>query len=46
MGRVTGFGVGLAFDEVEVWARRIRRFWDGHLDALETEIARGRRSQR
>ncbi|MDQ0374440.1 ArsR/SmtB family transcription factor [Cellulomonas humilata] len=34
-----------AFDEVEVWARRIRRFWVGHLDALETEIARGRRSR-
>ena len=34
-----------AFDEVEAWARRIRRFWDGHLDALETEIARGRRSR-
>ena len=31
-----------AFDEVEVWARGIRRFWAGHLDALETEIARGR----
>ncbi|GEL99677.1 ArsR/SmtB family transcription factor [Cellulomonas terrae] len=34
-----------AFDEVEAWARRVRRFWGGHLDALETEIARGRRSR-
>ena len=34
-----------AFDELEVWARRIRRFWAGHLDALDTEIARGRRSR-
>lgn len=32
-----------AFDEVERWAHGIRRFWDGRLDALETEIARGRR---
>ncbi|WP_246280724.1 ArsR/SmtB family transcription factor [Cellulomonas humilata] len=32
-----------ALDEVERWAHRVRRFWDGHLDALETEIARGRR---
>jgi DNA-binding transcriptional ArsR family regulator len=34
-----------AFDEVEAWARRVRRFWAGPLDALETEIARGRRSR-
>lgn len=34
-----------AVDEVEAWARRVRRFWDRHLDALETEIARGRRSR-
>lgn len=35
-----------ALDEVEAWARRTRRFWDGHLDALETEIARGARNRR
>ena len=35
-----------AFDEVERWARGIRRFWAGRLDALETEIARGARERR
>jgi len=35
-----------ALDDVEAWARRTRRFWDGHLDALETEIARGARQRR
>jgi DNA-binding transcriptional ArsR family regulator len=35
-----------AFEEVERWARDIRRFWDGRLDALETEIARGARERR
>jgi len=35
-----------AFDEVERWARRVRGFWDGHLDALETELARGARMRR
>ena len=32
-----------AIAEVEDWARRTRRFWAAHLDALETEIARGAR---
>lgn len=35
-----------AFDEVEAWARRVRRFWEGPLDALETEVARGARRRR
>lgn len=35
-----------AFDELERWSRGIRRFWDGRLDALETEIARGARERR
>jgi DNA-binding transcriptional ArsR family regulator len=35
-----------AFDEIEAWARRVRRFWSGRLDALETEIARGARERR
>ncbi|WP_315097734.1 metalloregulator ArsR/SmtB family transcription factor [uncultured Cellulomonas sp.] len=35
-----------ALDDVERWARRVRRFWDGHLDALETEVARGARERR
>ncbi len=28
---------------VDVWLDRFRRFWTPHLDALETELARGRR---
>jgi DNA-binding transcriptional ArsR family regulator len=33
------------FAEVEAWAAGIRRFWDQHLDALGTELARGRRAR-
>jgi DNA-binding transcriptional ArsR family regulator len=32
--------------EVDVWIDRFRRFWNQHLDALATELARGRRSRR
>jgi DNA-binding transcriptional ArsR family regulator len=32
-----------ALDEVETWAAQCRRFWSQKLDALETELARGRR---
>ncbi|WP_114559230.1 ArsR/SmtB family transcription factor [Desertihabitans aurantiacus] len=32
--------------EVDAWLDRFRRFWDHHLDALETELARGRRAAR
>ncbi|WP_258726781.1 ArsR/SmtB family transcription factor [Cellulomonas sp. NS3] len=32
--------------EVELWVRGVRRFWDQRLDALETEVARGRRQAR
>ncbi|MGW6132298.1 ArsR/SmtB family transcription factor [Cellulomonas sp. NPDC055163] len=32
--------------EVEHWVRRVRRFWDQRLDALETEVARGLRQTR
>ena len=32
--------------EVDDWLGRFRRFWTPHLDALETEIARGRRQRR
>jgi DNA-binding transcriptional ArsR family regulator len=31
--------------EVDEWLDRFRRFWDHHLDALATEIARGKRSR-
>jgi DNA-binding transcriptional ArsR family regulator len=32
--------------EVDMWLERFRRFWDQHLDALGTEIARGKRKRR
>jgi DNA-binding transcriptional ArsR family regulator len=32
--------------EVDDWLEPFRRFWDAHLDALGTELARGRRTRR
>jgi DNA-binding transcriptional ArsR family regulator len=32
--------------EVDVWLDRFRRFWNQHLDALATELARGKRERR
>jgi DNA-binding transcriptional ArsR family regulator len=32
--------------EVDVWLDRFRRFWSQHLDALATELARGKRERR
>lgn len=32
-------------DEVEQWCAEVRRFWSQHLDALDTEIARGHRTR-
>ena len=32
--------------EADAWLERFRRFWTPHLDALATELARGRRQQR
>ncbi|WP_285788125.1 metalloregulator ArsR/SmtB family transcription factor [Micromonospora sp. NBRC 101691] len=32
--------------EVDAWLDRFRRFWDQRLDALGTELARGRRAAR
>ncbi len=32
--------------EIDAWLDRFRRFWTPHLDALATEIARGRRARR
>lgn len=32
--------------EVDAWLDRYRRFWSQHLDALSTELARGRREHR
>jgi DNA-binding transcriptional ArsR family regulator len=32
--------------EVDVWLERFRGFWNQHLDALATELARGRRERR
>jgi DNA-binding transcriptional ArsR family regulator len=33
-----------ALDEVTRWVDRYRSFWEQHLDALDTEIARGKRN--
>ena len=32
--------------EVDVWLERFRQFWTQHLDALATELARGKRERR
>lgn len=32
--------------EAEAWLSGVRAFWDRHLDALGTEIARGKRARR
>lgn len=32
--------------EVDLWLERFRQFWNQRLDALATELARGRRSRR
>ena len=32
--------------EVDAWLERFRRYWSPHLAALETELARGRRTRR
>lgn len=32
--------------DVDVWLGQFRRFWTPHLDALATELARGRRERR
>ena len=34
---------GAAMQEVDVWLKRFRGFWDHKLDALATEVARGKR---
>lgn len=36
---------GDAFREVEAWLEGFRRFWEPRLAALDTEIARGKRSR-
>lgn len=33
-------------DDAEQWLSRLRGFWSGRLDALGTELARGRRARR
>src|SRR5690349_1735132 len=32
--------------DIDAWLDRFRRFWTPHLDALATELARGRRTRR
>jgi DNA-binding transcriptional ArsR family regulator len=34
-----------AYDEIDGWLARYRTFWRNHLDALDTELARGRRAR-
>ncbi|GAA0248096.1 metalloregulator ArsR/SmtB family transcription factor [Actinomadura nitritigenes] len=41
------YSVGAApLQEIDAWLDRFRRYWTPHLDALATEIARGRRARR
>jgi len=35
-----------ALEDIDAWLARFRRFWEPRLDALETEIARGKRARR
>ena len=37
---------GAPLDDVEAWLANLRRFWEQRLDALGTELARGKRSRR
>jgi DNA-binding transcriptional ArsR family regulator len=37
---------GNAMREVDEWLDAFRRFWTPHLDALATEVARGKRQRR
>jgi DNA-binding transcriptional ArsR family regulator len=32
--------------EIDLWLERYRRFWNRHLDALSTELARGKRERK
>lgn len=35
-----------ALRDVDIWLDQFRRFWTPHLDALATEVARGKRARR
>jgi len=37
---------GAAMQEVDVWLERFRGFWNRKLDALATEVARGKRRRK
>ena len=37
---------GAALHDVDEWLNAFRRFWTPHLDALSTDIARGKRQRR
>jgi mRNA deadenylase 3'-5' endonuclease subunit Ccr4 len=37
---------GVAMQEVDVWLERFRGFWNRKLDALATEVARGKRRRK
>lgn len=34
------------FDEIDAWVQRFRRQWEPKLEALATEVARGKRARR
>ena len=36
----------VAFREADAWLGQFRRYWTPHLDALATELARGKRARR
>ena len=36
----------MPLQEVDMWLEPFRRFWNQHLDALATELARGKRERR
>jgi len=37
---------GAALQDIDIWLQRFRAFWTPRLDALETELARGKRLRR
>ncbi|HEY1294630.1 MAG TPA: helix-turn-helix domain-containing protein, partial [Chloroflexota bacterium] len=37
---------GAALQDIDAWLERFRAFWTPRLDALETELARGKRLRR
>jgi DNA-binding transcriptional ArsR family regulator len=44
--RLYAVGDGGALRDIDTWLEQFRAFWQPHLDALDTELARGRRTAR